>query len=471
MMGQSIVQDQLFYAFNFEDHVPRDHLLRGVDRFLDLGELRQHLAPFYSHTGRPSIDPELMIRMLVIGYCLGIRSERRLCEEVHLNLAYRWFCRLGLEDKVPDHSTFSKNRHGRFRQSDALRFVFEAVLHRCMTEGLVQGEGFAIDASIIKADANRARTAPASQVTQWREGSQCSRAVHEYLEALEATNPVVNDALEQAPNTEAVSRNISPTDPAAQWTAAPGGPAFYAYSTNYLIDLSAGIIMDVEATPAHRTQEVDSTRTMIDRVEERFGIKPRRLVGDTAYGTAPLLGWMVQGKQIAPHVPVWDKTTRKDGSLSISEFQWEPEHNAYVCPEGRVLRNDRRQFAVPRTRITKADTVIYRASQEDCADCVMKDRCCPNTPSRKIARSIHEGAREVARAIAQTPEYSQSRRDRKKVEMLFAHLKRIMKLDRLRLRGLSGARDEFLMAATAQNLRRMAKWLMPTGADVALKSA
>ena len=168
MMGQSIVQDQLFYAFNLEDHVPCDHLLRGVDRFLDLGELRQHLAPFYSHTGRPSIDPELMIRMLVIGYCLGIRSERRLCEEVHLNLAYRWFCRLGLEDKVPDHSTFSKNRHGRFRQSDALRFVFEAVLHRCMTEGLVQGEGFAIDASIIKADANRARTAPASQVTQWR---------------------------------------------------------------------------------------------------------------------------------------------------------------------------------------------------------------------------------------------------------------------------------------------------------------
>ena len=180
---------------------------------------------------------------------------------------------------------------------------------------------------------------------------------------------------------------------------------------------------------------------------------------------------MVQDKQIAPHVPAWDKTTRKDGSLSISEFQWEPEHNAYVCLEGHVLRNDRRQFEVPRTRITKADTVIYRASQEDCADCAMKDRCCPNTPSRKIARSIHEGAREVARSIAQTPEYSQSRRDRKKVEMLYAHLKRIMKLDRLRLRGLSGARDEFLMAATAQNLRRMAKWLLPTGVDVALKSA
>lgn len=300
MMGQSIVQDQLFCAFNLEDHVPRDHLLRGVDRFLDLGDLRQHLAPFCSHTGRTSIDPELMIRMLVIGYCMGIRSERRLCEEVHLNLAYRWFSHLGLEDKVPDHSTFSKNRHGRFRKSDALRFVVEAVLRRCMTEGMVQGEGFAVDASIIKADANRARNAPASEVAQWREGAQCSRAVREYLDALDVINPVANDALEQAPAPETASRHISPTDPAAQWTAAPGGPAFYAYSTNYPIDLSAGIIMDVEATPAHRTPEVNSTRTMVDRVEKHFGIKPQRLVGDTAYGTAPLLGWMVKDKQIAP---------------------------------------------------------------------------------------------------------------------------------------------------------------------------
>lgn len=471
MMGQATVQDQLFYAFNLEDHVPQGHLLRGVDLFLDLGELRQHLAPFYSHTGRPSIDPELMIRMLVIGYCLGIRSERRLCEEVHLNLAYRWFCRLGLEDRVPDHSTFSKNRHGRFRQSDAFRFVFETVLRRCMSEGLVQGEGFAIDASIIKADANRASKVPSSEVAHWRQGTQCSRAVREYLEALDVTNPVAEDAPEATHDTDAASRNISPTDPAARWTAASGGPAFYAYSTNYLIDLSAGIIMDVEATPAHRTPEVESARTMIDRVEQRLNIKPQRLVGDTAYGTASLLGWMIQDKQIEPHVPVWDKTARKDGSLSISEFQWVPERNEYVCPEGHALRNDRRQFTTPRTRITKADTVIFRASQADCANCVRKEHCCPNTPLRKIARSIHEDARDVARSIAQTPEYSQSRRQRKKVEMLFAHLKRIMKLDRLRLRGLSGARDEFLLAATAQNLRRMAKWLMPTAAEAALKIA
>ncbi|HEY0766788.1 MAG TPA: transposase, partial [Steroidobacteraceae bacterium] len=156
MMGrQADDQDRLFYSFNLDTHIPADHLLRGIDRFLDLDELRNHLAPFYSHTGRPSIDPELMMRMLIVGYCFGIRSERRLCEEVHLNLAYRWFCRLGLEDEVPDHSTFSKNRHGRFRDSAAFRHLFETVLQRCISEGLVGGEGFAVDASVVKADARR----------------------------------------------------------------------------------------------------------------------------------------------------------------------------------------------------------------------------------------------------------------------------------------------------------------------------
>src|SRR5512141_2994821 len=190
MMGQRTVgQKQLFYSFNLEDHVPADHLVRGIDRCLDLSELPRQLAPFYSHTGRPSIDPEVMVRMLIVGYSFGIRSERRLCEEVHLNLAYRWFCRLGLEDSVPDHSTFSKNRHGRFRESDAFRHVFETVLRRCMVEGLVGGEGFAIDASVVKADANRARGVPGEQIVDWSKGDGPSRAVREYLTALEASNP------------------------------------------------------------------------------------------------------------------------------------------------------------------------------------------------------------------------------------------------------------------------------------------
>ena len=159
MMGErTVMQEALFYEFNLERHLPADHLLRSIDRFVDLSGIRAHLRPFYSEIGRPSIDPELLIRMLLVGYCFGIRSERRLCEEVHLNLAYRWFCRLGLEGGVPDHSTFSKNRHGRFRESDLLRELFETTVQRCMTEGLVGGEGFAADASLIKADANKQRS-------------------------------------------------------------------------------------------------------------------------------------------------------------------------------------------------------------------------------------------------------------------------------------------------------------------------
>lgn len=450
MMGrQATGREQLFYTFSMEDHVPEGHLLRGIHHFLDLSSFRQHMEPFYSSVGRPSIDPELMIRMLIVGYCFGIRSERRLCEEVHLNLAYRWFCRLGLEDPVPNHSTFSKNRHGRFRDSEAFRQLFESVLARCMAEGLVRGEGFATDASIIKADAQRQRGVPGNEPIDWGDPDAASRPVREYLAALEEAN-----------DPPAPTKSVSLTDPAASWTTR-GGPAYFAYSTNYLIDLKAGIIVDVEASAVTSAAEVEATRTMIDRVEDKFDLKPERLVGDTNYGSAALLSWLVDEKQIEPHVPVWDKTERHDGTLSSSEFEWNEQANEYRCPAGKALRSNWRPFKNSRTHITKADTVVYRSTQRDCAACPLKNQCCPNTSIRKIARSIHEGARDVARRIGTTSAYEQSSKQRKKVEMLFAHLKRILKLDKLRLRGFSGAKDEFLLAATAQNLRRMAQWLMP----------
>lgn len=450
MGRQSGGESRLFYSFNLDAHVPSGHLLRRIDQVLDLADLRQHLAPFYSSTGRPSVDPELMIRMLTIGYCFGIRSERRLCEEVHLNLAYRWFCRLGLESAVPEHSTFSKNRHGRFRVSGTFRWLFDEVVRACMAAGLVKAEGFAVDASVVAADASRQRRLGKDGM-EWRDRSRCSRAVREYLEALDTGS-----------EDQAVPRNVSFTDPQARWTAAPGGPAFYAYSTNYLIDTEHAVIMDVEATTAHRTAEVEVTKTMIDRVEARFDLKPQRLIGDMAYGTAPMLAWMVEDKGIAPHVPVWDKTQRRDDTFSSSDFKWNAKADEYRCPGGKPLRREWRAFKNGRTHITKADTIIYRSTKADCAQCPMKNRCCPNTPIRKIARSIYEPSRNVARRIGTTALYRRSRRDRKKVEMLFAHLKRILKLDRLRLRGLSGATDEFTLAAVAQNLRRLAT-LMPQG--------
>lgn len=390
MMGQQAGgQDRLFYSFNLEAHVPANHLLRGVDRFLDLSDLRKHLAAFYSHTGRPSIDPELTIRMLLIGYCFGIRSERRLCEEVHLNLAYRWFCRLGLEDKVPDHSSFSKNRHGRFRESGAFRHLFESVVQRCMAEGLVGGEGFAVDASVVKADANRTRGIPGAVASN--DATQAAHAVREYLAALD---PDIS-----------IPKNLSLTDPEARWTAAPGGPAFYAYSTNYLVDVEAGVIVDVEATTALRSEEVDSARTMLERVEERFGLKPKRLIGDTAYGTAPMLGWLVEQKDIAPHVPVWDKSERQDGTLSRADFTFDAAQDRYECPAGKHLTST--------TRATSEGTLLYRASKFDCEACplkpqVLSEYTVEKDPAQRSRDSTRQGTqhRRDARVspVAQGPE-------------------------------------------------------------------
>lgn len=440
MMGrQTGEQAALFYSFNLDQHIPSNHLLRDIDRVLDLSDLHQYLAPYYSQTGRPSIDPALMIRMLLIGYCFGIRSERRLCEEVHLNLAYRWFCRLGLQDPVPDHSSFSKNRHGRFRDSETFRHLFEGTIRRGMQEGLIKGEGFAIDASLIKADANRQRAVPGGEVVDWQDPKRATRAVREYVDGLEAVNPA-----------DPVPKSISLTDPCARWTAREG-PAFFAYSTNYLIDLHLGMIVDVQASPATLGEEVKTTRVMLDRVEGCFDMKPQRLVGDTAYGTGALLGWLVDDKQIAPHIPVWDKSERDDGTFGRSAFTFDAAHNCYVCPAGKLL--------TPAWRSKQKNRFRYRASLLDCQACPLKTQCCPNMPQRNIDRSPHEAARDVARTIAKTDAYKQSRNDRKKVEMLFAHLKRILKFDRLRLRGPKGAQDEFLLAATLQNLRRMAKQL------------
>lgn len=446
MMGTQAAPDQLFYDFCLEDHVPAGHLLRQIDRFLDLSTVRQQLAPFYCSIGRRSVDPALMIRMLIVGYSFGIRSERRLCEEAHLNLAYRWFCGLGLNGKVPDHSTFSRNRHGRFRESNILRHLFETVVRRCMDEGLVGGEGFAVDASLIQADANKQRSVPAAD---WNIADLVNpgQAVRDYLATLD--DAAFGAASETQP------KFVSPSDPAAQWTGAQRGPAFFAYATNYLIDTDNAVIVDVEGTRAIRQAEVGAARTMIDRTEERFGLKPTRLAADTAYGSAPMLAWLVNEKQIAPHIPIIDKSKRNDGTLARADFTWDAEHDVYICPTGKELATT--------GRVHDGRTRLYRSRKSDCDRCPLKPKCCPNTGHRKIPRDVNEEARDIARALYDTPAFNQSRRERKRVEMLFAHLKRILKLGRLRLRGPTGARDEFLLAATAQNLRKLAKLIPDKG--------
>ena len=443
-------QAALFYEFSLEGHVPQNHLLRSIDRFVDLSSIRAHLADYYSHTGRPSIDPELLIRMLLVGYCFGIRSERRLCEEVHLNLAYRWFCRLDLSDRIPDHSTFSKNRHGRFRESDLLRHVFETTVARCMEDGLVGGQGFAVDASLISADVQKHNSSnPDDWAARDIDPHDAPRAVREYLDTLD-------DAAFGAATT-ANPKFTAHADPASQWTAARKGPAFFAYSTNYLIDTDHAIIVDVDASRSNKTAEIGAMRKMIDRTEERFGLKPDWMAADTAYGSADNLVWLALKRQILPFIPVFDKSERKDGTWSRSDFTWDEDNDCFICPEGKELRHNRRAYSDTGRATQELKTRKYRALKADCVDCPSKAKCCPNSEVRAISREKYEIVRDFARQCTASEFNPVAQSRRKKVEMLFAHLKRILGLGRLRLRGPCGVQDEFTLAATAQNLRKLAK--------------
>lgn len=440
MMGEPVGrQDRLFYEFDLEEVVPADHLLRRIDAVLDLSWLRGEMRPHYSHLGCPSICPELMMRMLLVGYCTSIRSERRLCQEVKVNLAYRWFCGLGLEDKVPHHSTFSVNRLGRFRKNDLLRKVFEEVVCSCMKAGLVGGEGFAVDASVIEADASRFQRVEGSEV-DWTSGQRASRPVREYLAALESENPPLNP--DQPP------KALSPIDPAAAWTTRGRYKVMFGHSLNYLIDMETPVIVDVEATPTRISKEVEAGKTMVERTEERFNLKPKHLAGDVAYGTGGLLGWLVE-RNIDPHIPVRDNSERNDGAFSKTDFVYDQGRDLYTCPGGKILKTT--------GRLHSDKTYRYIASKYDCDACALKPKCCPKTPTRRIPRDPNEAARDYTRALMQTEAYELSCTERKKIETLFAEVKHALSRVRLRLRGLSGARDEFLLIATVQNLKRLAQ--------------
>lgn len=455
MMGRrEDSQVQFLYAFDLDKVVPADHLVRQIDAILDLSWVHRELRPYYSHTGRPSIDPVLMIRMLLVGYVFALRSERRLCSEVQVNLAYRWFCKLSVEDKIPDHSVFSRARHERFRESDALRRVFEGVVAMCIAARLVGGEAFSVDASLIKADVDKKKREPGDQPIAWPKVEQASHAVREYLAALDTAhskegNGEGDDGGSTGGRRRKPPKEVSLTDPQATWVARPGMDPFFAYDANYLIDNKAGIIIDAEGTRANRVVEISVTRTMIERVARRFGLQPQRLAGDTVYGAVSLLKWLVD-RQITPHIPVWDKSARSDGTFSRADFVFDQERNVYVCPGGAQLTST--------GNIDQGHIVYYRANKKDCSACSLKPRC-TTASVRKVTRDLNEDVRESVRALADTDAFQQSRRERKKVEMRFAHMKRILRLDRLRLRGLSGARDEVLLTATAQNLRRLVKLL------------
>jgi transposase len=313
MMGRQSRTESLFYYFRLEEQIPTDHLLRIIDGYVDFSFVREQLKDFYSSTGRPSIDPEVRLRLLLVGYLYGITSERRLMDEVRMHLAYRWFTRLGFDQEIPDHSTFSKNRHGRFRQSGVFRKIFEEIVRRCLEAGFVEGRNVAVDGTLVGANAS-----PQSRVPRKRliEVAKLSRTVQEYLTELERENPVTDP--EGSPK---LQEKVSTTDPDATW-AVKSGPAVLGYYDNYLIDTTSRVILSVDATPALFSQETVAARRMIEHVS-RLGIRPLNLAADKAYGSGEFLAWLLE-RDIQPHIPVIDRQHQTRGHFTRDVFRYEP---------------------------------------------------------------------------------------------------------------------------------------------------
>jgi hypothetical protein len=331
----------------------------------------------------------------------------------------------------------------------------------CMKAGLVGGEGFAIDASVIEADASRNHRIK-GKLTAAPADAAATRPVREYLEALDksaaAETAKSADDGDDAPrgNPPAEPKYTSLTDPVAAWTNKGQMKALFAYGTHYLIDTKAAIIVDVEATPVRWSAEVPATKIMLTRTQESFGLTPETLAADAAYGSGLMLGWL-KGRGIEPHIPILDREHQTKGYFTRADFTFDATVNAFTCPAGKKLLN--------KGLVRDDGTMPYRASTRDCRGCALKARC-TKAASRIVTRNLYEAEREHVRGLRETPEYKRSSRLRKKVEMCFAHLKRNLNFRRLRLRGLSGAKDEFLLVAAAQNLRKLIRFLgqgPPTG--------
>jgi len=377
MMGQQPRVESLFYYFRLEDQISEDHLLRLIDRYVDFSFVRERLKNFYSSTGRPSIDPEVLLRLLLVGYLYGITSERRLLDEVRMHLAYRWFTRLGFDQEIPDHSTFSKNRHGRFRQSGVFREVFEEIVRRCLEAGLVEGQHLAVDGTMVGANASRQSRVPREQL---QEAAQVSRTVREYLAELEQVNPV-SDA-----------EKVSTTDPDAIWTTKGGGTAMMAYYDNYLVDTASRVIVGVEATPALSRQEMVAACRMIERVE-KLGLRPESLGADKAYGSGEFLAWLL-ARGVQPHIPVIDRRHQTGGRFTRDQFRYEPAENAYYCPEGKPLRY--------RGQRRDSQGYAYCSTAAQCQGCPQKKRCTSGS-YRWLFVHGQESARQAVRTLAGTP--------------------------------------------------------------------
>jgi transposase len=441
----------MFYYVRMEDIIPENHLLRLIDRHIDLKFVRGKVKHLYSRTGRPSVDPEVLLRMLLIGYLYGITSERRLCEEVQMHIGYRWFVGLNLEDKVPDHSTFSKNRHERFTESDLFQRIFDEIVNQCVSQGLLTGKHLTVDSTYMQANAALKSLEPI--VVNMRTG--------EYIEKLERENPVTEEPWEPGDDYPHRGQKIgnathrSKTDPDARLArkSLKANTQLY-HGVTYVMDNRSRIIVGADVGEPDRKTDCEKALEQIRRIPFAFGIRPESLGADKGYSTGEFIETLVKEK-VAPHIPIMDSRSQNDrGIYSIGQFRFDAGQNQFLCPEGKALRY---------WGIHKASKQhVYRARTKDCKVCSRKAECTRDR-ARSLSYHIYEDSINEARQINQTRAYRISQRMRKRIEELFGEAKEWMGLRRAKFRRRRFIREQVLMTATVQNIKRMVKLLSKGG--------
>jgi transposase len=439
MMGHHARSEALYYYFRLEDQVPETHLLRLIDRHVSFEFVREQWKASYSETGRPSIDPELLLRILLIGYLYGITSERKLVEELRMHLAWRWFTGLSFDQEIPHHSTFSKNRHGRFQESKLFEQLFERIVGQCMEVGLVRGEQLSVDGSFVEANAAKESRIPREQLV---EAAEVHQTLRQYLVELEQQNPSAELVHQQD--------QVSTTDPDSTYATKGGTPARMGYYDNYLVDNQSCVIVGVQATAARMSQETVAAQDMLTRFAQWQGREPESVVADTTYGNGEFLQWLAD-RRITPYMRTRDSIHRKRSPFFGPErFTYQPEPNRYLCPAGQVLNYG--------GRVYRNHAFNYIGSRKKCGPCSLRPQC-TSAAFRGLIIHQNEPARQRARELVNTPEFAKAQRQRKKVEALFAELKNQIGLRRLRLRRLRFVREQFFLAAVAQNLKRLVRFL------------
>jgi len=362
-----------------------------------------------------------------------------LVEELRMHLAWRWFTGLGFDQEIPHHSTFSKNRHGRFQESKLFEELFEQIVRQCVEVGLVKGEDLSVDGSFVEANAAKESRIPREQLA---EAAQVNQTVRQYLVELEQQNPTEEPVHRQD--------QVSTTDPDSTYATKGGTPARLGYYDNYLVDNHSCVIVGVQATAARMSQETVAAQDMLTRFAQWQGRKPESVAADTTYGNGEFLQWLAD-RSITPYMRTRDSIHRKNSPFYGPErFTYQPESNSYRCPAGEQLN-----YVGLNVR-NRAHA--YIGSGKRCGACSQKAQC---TSGRYKYLAIHmdEAARQRARELVNTPEFARAQRERKKVEALFAELKNQIGLRRLRLRRLKFVREQFFLAAVAQNIKRLVRFL------------